>query len=126
MGVTTFTTADAAKEAGPAPTVIETGQTAGRVFINPETGKPGPPPDTSAPALTESTLQRLSRSSEGLNVRVLSDGTRIVDLQGRFQNMSAVKLDQHGDQHINCSHSLEHIEQTLTQTPPADSTEGSP
>ena len=93
-----------------------TGQMAGRVFINPATGKlGGPPSGVQAPGLSIATQKKLSRSGNGLRTRQLPDGTVLVDLQGRFQNLSAVTLDKDGEAHLTCSHSADHIEKAMVQ-----------
>ena len=96
------------------PVITNTGQMAGRVFINPETGDlGGPPPGVEPPGLSVATRQKLSRSDHGLQTRLLPDGTLLVDLQGRFQNMSVVTLDKDGEAHLTCSHSVDHIEKAM-------------
>ena len=110
--------ADAAKEGAEYTTTnTNTGQMAGRVFINPETGKlGGPPPGVEPPGLSIATQNRLSRSSHGLQVQQLPDGTVLMNLQGRFQNMSVVTLDEHGEAHLICSHSVDHLEKAITHS----------
>jgi hypothetical protein len=110
--------ADAAKEGAEYTTTnTNTGQMAGRVFINPETGKlGGPPPGVEPPGLSIATQNRLSRSSDGLQTQQLPDGTVLMNLQGRFQNMSVVTLDEHGEAHLICSHSVDHLEKAITHS----------
>jgi hypothetical protein len=124
LGVTGVNADSTQDEAQPSPAIVDTGIKAGRVFRDPETGELGPPPAT-IPAeagiptarLSAATRQKLNRSSEGLQARTLPDGTRLIDLQGRFQNFSVATLDEHGEAHLNCSHSVDDIEQTLEEAP---------
>jgi hypothetical protein len=111
-------TADAAMEGVEYTTTnTNTGQMAGRVFINPETGKlGGPPPGVEPPGLSIATQNRLSRSSDGLQAQQLPDGTVLMNLQGRFQNMSVVTLDEHGEALLICSHSVDHLEKAITHS----------
>jgi hypothetical protein len=107
--------ADAAMEGAEYTTTnTNTGQMAGRVFINPETGKlGGPPAGAEPPGLSIATQNRLNRSDKNLQIQHLPDGTMLMDLQGRFQNMSVVTLDQDGEAHLTCSHSVDQLEKAL-------------
>jgi hypothetical protein len=109
--------ADSAGEAVEQPPVItNTGQMAVRVFIDPETGELGGPPGVEPPGLSIATQNRLSRSSHGLQTRALPDGTVLLNLQGRFHNMSVVTLDEDGEVHLTCRHSVDHIEKALVHS----------
>jgi hypothetical protein len=106
----------------PSPAATETGIKAGRVFLDPETGEVGPPPPGTPsvtalqpPGLSPETRQKLDRSSQGLQAQTLPDGTRLLNLQGRFQNFSVVTLDQHGEAHLSCNHSAGEVERALEQ-----------
>jgi len=91
-----------------------TGQSAARVYIDPETGKlGGPPPGIDPPGLSIAEQNKLSRSAEGLEQRQLPDGTLLVNLQGRFQNMSVVSKTRDGKTHITCNHSADDVEHNL-------------
>jgi hypothetical protein len=107
--------ADAAMEGAEYTTTnTNTGQMAGRVFINPETGElGGPPAGAEPPGLSIATQNRLNRSDKNLQIQHLPDGTMLMDLQGRFQNMSVVTLDQDGEAHLTCSHSVDQLEKAL-------------
>jgi len=114
--------ADPVADSAEPPPVTNAGIAAGRVFLDPQTGEPGPPPDTRpsgagipASRLSAEMRQKLDRSGEGLHARTLPDGTLLMDLQGRFQNFSAVTLDGHGEAHLSCGHSAGEIEQALDQ-----------
>lgn len=93
-----------------------TAQSAARVYIDPKTGKlGGPPPGVQPPGLSIAVQQMLSRSDRGLVQSRLSNGTVVVDLQGRFQNVSVATIAPEGDAHINCDHSAERIEHVMEQ-----------
>ena len=87
---------------------------AARVYTNPETGKlGGPPPDIEPLGLSIAERNKLNRSGEGLEKRQLPDGTLLVNLQGRFQNMSVVSKTPDGKTHITCNHSVDDVEHKL-------------
>lgn len=115
---TAVANADSAREAvEQSPFISNTGQMAGRVFINPETGKlGGPPAGVEPPGLSIATQNRLNRSSDGLQTRQLPDGTTLMDLQGRFQNTSVVTLDHDGETHLTCSHSVDQVEKAMAHS----------
>jgi len=97
------------------PSLIHSNQTAGRVFLNPKTGELGGiPPGVEPHGLSPAMQEKLSRSDRGLQVRFLSTGAKVVDLQGRFQNMSVGTLDNAGNVHIGCSHSKDVVERSIT------------
>ncbi len=89
-------------------------QSAAQVYINPRTGKlGGPPQGMEPPGLSIALHNKLSRSAAGLKKRRLSNGTLLVNLQGRFQNMSVVTLTPDQEKHINCHHSADAVEHAL-------------
>jgi hypothetical protein len=110
--------ADSAREGVEQPPVMtNTGQMAGRVIINPETGKlGGPPASVEPPELSIATQNRLSRSDKGLQIQHLPDGTMLMNLRGRFQNMSVVTLGQDGEAHLSCSHSVDQIGKVMAHS----------
>jgi hypothetical protein len=90
------------------------GQSAARVYIDPKTRKPGgPPPGIEPPGLIIAEQNRLSRSDKGLEKRQLPDGTSLVNLQGRFQNMTVVNKTPDGKSHMTCNHSVDGVEHSL-------------
>jgi len=104
---------DAGSQAATGATTA-TGQAAGRVFIDPETGElGGPPAGVEPPGLSVAIQKKLSRSDQGLEAQRLTDGTLLMNLQGRFQNMSAATLDAQGEAHLNCADSVEGMETAL-------------
>jgi hypothetical protein len=90
------------------------GQSSARVYIDPKTGKlGGPPPGVTPPGLSTAVQQMLSRSDRGLVQSQLPNGAVVVNLQGRFQNVSVATIAPGGDAHIRCDHSVDHIEHAL-------------
>jgi hypothetical protein len=86
-----------------APAVATTPAAAGIVVgIDPETGRLGMP--TAAQMLELSAAERtgLLRTSEGLTEVQLPDGSWMVDLQGRFQVFSVVRLDPRSGRVFTC------------------------
>jgi hypothetical protein len=96
------------------PATTSPGQSAARVYIDPKTRKPvGPPPGIEPPGLIIAEQNRLSRSDKGLEKRQLPDGTSLVNLQGRFQNMTVVNKTPDGKSHMTCKHSVDGVEHSL-------------
>jgi hypothetical protein len=102
----TPTPAERAVAAGgePAP-----GTAAMRAYLNPETGRieTGPVPLSDA-ALDPETENALRRDSEGLVEVRHADGSVSIDLQGRFQNVSILRIDENGKtvvctEHAECA-----------------------
>jgi hypothetical protein len=97
------------------PAGSSTTQSAARVHIDPKTGKlGGPPPGVEPPGLSIATQNRLSRSSKGLEKKTLPDGTVLVNLQGRFQNMSVVTVSPEDGKQFGCGHAIDHVEHALS------------
>lgn len=61
----------------------------------------------------------LSRSSEGLVTRRAPDGTVSIDLQGRFQNVSMVRIDASGEFRFGCASSHASLAEFLAAHPDA-------
>ncbi len=90
------------------------GSSASRVYIDPDTGRVGGPPEgVNPPGLSIAEQKMLSRSGRGLQVRQLPDGTRLLNLEGRFQNMGTATVSESGHVHLNCSHSESEVAQSL-------------
>jgi len=114
LGITRATADAAAQDDQQLSAATSTGQSAARVYIDPETRKlGGPPSGIEPPGLSIAEQNKLSRSEEGLEKRVLPDGTMLVNLQGRFQNMSVVTMTPDGETHITCNHSVDDVEHKL-------------
>ena len=60
----------------------------------------------------------LSRSTEGLEVVRRSDGSLMVDLQGRFQSISTARIDSEGGVEIGCAETHDSLADFLTAHPP--------
>jgi hypothetical protein len=111
LGITWATADPAAQDDAQLSAVTSNKQSAARVYIDPETRKlGGPPPGTELPGLSIALQNKLSRSDEGLEKRLLPNGTLLVNLQGRFQNMSVVTMTPDGETHITCNHSTNDVE----------------
>jgi len=70
-------------------------------YRDPETGQLGVPPADVMQALQ---LDERNFSDEGLEVVILPDGTKMIDLQGRYQMSSVIKPGQNGVIHHCTSH----------------------
>lgn len=113
--ITSATADPAMQDDAPLSSVQSTGQSAARVYIDPDTGKlGGPPAGRVSPGLPIALQNNLSRSDEGLEKRLLPNGTALVHLQGRFKNTSVVTMTPAGEAHITCNHSVEGVEHALT------------
>lgn len=76
-----------------------------RVWIDPETGKIRQPTKAERTAVAErmSEQQRLNKSSEGLTVIHKRDGSRFVDLEGRFMHSLVVTRAEDGSLSAHCT-----------------------
>jgi len=78
-------------------------QVAGQqVFVDPATGRLRQPTPEEAQRLTAGLQELLSDSPEGLEVIHLPDGSMMVDLQGRFENVSLATVDAGGNLGLTC------------------------
>ena len=111
LGITGATAEPAAQDDAQISAVTSTSHSAVRVYIDPETRRlGGPPPGIEPPGLSIAKQKMLSRSEQGLEKRLLPDGTLLVNLQGRFQNMSVVTRTPDGETRITCNHSADDVE----------------
>jgi hypothetical protein len=62
-------------------------------------------------------LSPLNRSSEDLEVVVQQDGSKIVDLEGRFQHATVVRILEDGSFSITCVGSHDHETKLLEEGP---------
>ena len=84
----------------------------------PATSTPAPLP-TREQILSDPFLRNaLSRSTEGLEVVRRSDGSLMVDLQGRFQSISTARIDSEGGVEIGCAETHDSLADFLTAHPP--------
>jgi hypothetical protein len=79
---------------------------AGRIIaLDPETGQLGAPSPEQLRALRAAPgVAEVSRSSEGLIETRLTDGTVILDLNGRFQDHVLARIDRNGRLIYDCVH----------------------
>lgn len=82
---------EAAKQQAEQPSV---GSASVLYYRDPQTGEVTTPPPEIARALQPSSV---NFSNQGLEMVVLPDGTKKVDLQGRFMMTSVAKTNQEGD-----------------------------
>jgi hypothetical protein len=84
-----------------------------QVAVDPTTGLLRPPTPEEARVLAEQVRARLDRSSVGLPVRTRPDGSRSVDLRGRFQTLSVVRANENGELETICVSRAEDVEAAL-------------
>jgi hypothetical protein len=75
-----------------------------RVWVDPKTGEIRQPTDKERKAVAErlSVDALLNKSPEGLTVRTRPDGSKFVDLQGRFMHMLVVTRAEDGTLKAHC------------------------
>jgi hypothetical protein len=77
------------------------GQAGMRAYLDPKTGKVGPPPrDHAAPSVAEQ--KAYNTSGQGLVAVPAPGGGQMVDLQGRFQNTVSATLKPDGTVKTEC------------------------
>lgn len=82
-----------------APAVAPAAASGMVVYVDPETGGlTSTPPSAEAAAELLALEAALSRSSEGLVETTASDGSPMINLQGRFQNVLMAGVSAHGPQ----------------------------
>jgi hypothetical protein len=101
----------------PGDTGLTPGAAGMQVALDPETGEFGLPTATQHRELSSDLERDLSYSDEGLQVEYRADGSRHVNLEGRFQNHSVAHLQEDGSVDIQCVQGEEH--DLLHQCPPA-------
>ncbi|MDH4036213.1 MAG: hypothetical protein OEX18_00155 [Candidatus Krumholzibacteria bacterium] len=91
-------------------------------YLDPETGEltVGVMP-TEPLTLDADTQNALRRDTEGLEIVRHADGSESMDLQGRFQSVSVVRIDQNGNA-VVCADNAENVENILTETTVAPAT----
>lgn len=67
--------------------------------LDPETGRPGKPTASQRAAMR---MRDLDRSSEGLRETRRPDGTRVIELEGRFQEYAIVRILPDGRKEQSC------------------------
>jgi hypothetical protein len=93
-----------------------------RAYLDPETGElaMGVAPATEM-ELDADTQNALRRDTEGLEVVRHADGSESIDLQGRFQSISVVRIDENGKA-VVCTDNVEGVKKTLSETAPVSAT----
>jgi hypothetical protein len=88
-----------------------------RVFIDPETGQFRTPTPKELAAIAEDARASKNKSSEGLEVEYRSDGSKHVDLQGRFMHSFRVTVNPDGSKSYSCT---DHDDHAKPAQAPAD------
>lgn len=88
-----------------------------RVFIDPETGKLRMPTAAERAAMAADASASKNKSVEGLEVEYRSDGSKHVDLQGRFMHSLRVTINPDGSTSFVCTD--RHPEQATPVSAPA-------
>jgi len=84
-----------------------------RAYLDPETGKVTVGVMTSSPEeLDADTQNALRRDTEGLQVVRHADGSESMDLQGRYQSVSLVHVDENGVKTM-CTDNLDKVENVI-------------
>ena len=106
-----------AEEPVPGEPDTHPGGTGLQLHLDPETGEATHRPADEAAHSREARLRRvLDRSDAGLEVRELPDGSRIVDLEGRFQSMSVLKADAQGQLQSGCISGARGLEAVIEES----------
>jgi hypothetical protein len=64
-------------------------------------------------AVQRGLARRLDRSSQGLHVHVARDGSRHIDLEGRFSHVLIANEDETGKAQVTCAGSPEEVAKAL-------------
>lgn len=94
------------------------GQAGMMAYIDPETGEltTGPRPAGVAIELDPDMQNALRRDDQGLEVVKHADGTWSMDLQGRYQHVSMVRIDENGALTV-CTDNAKTVEHNLNHQP---------
>jgi hypothetical protein len=87
-------------------------------YIDPETGEltTGPRPAGVSVELDPDLQNALRRDDQGLEVVKHADGTWSMDLQGRYQHVSMVRIDENGNMTV-CTDNAPAVEHNLSNKP---------
>lgn len=88
-----------------------------KITIDAQTGRLRKPTVEEARAIVEAVTHLTDRSSEGLRVKKGPNGSRLVDLQGRFQSVVLAKPNPDGTNEVRCVTSLEEASDFLGLDP---------
>lgn len=87
-----------------------------RVFLDPETGDVLSEPDANAVIELDAELENaLRRDTVGLPTVKHANGAESIELDGRYQEASIVRIDENGKR-IICTDRVANIEKALTET----------
>jgi hypothetical protein len=116
--------ADSSPNAAPArnKATTSTHQSGLRVYVDPATGRrtSQPSPDARrAAAATDAQNPAFSHSSDGLVERPLPGGGFIVDLEGRFQSATGVRIGKDGKREFYCDESAHDAASPAAPSAPA-------
>jgi hypothetical protein len=94
---------------------IAPGDAGMRVFLDPETGETLAAPDPNAVIELDGELQNaMRRDTEGLPTIKHQNGAESIELDGRYQEASVVRIDENG-KHIICTDRVENLEKALNE-----------
>lgn len=96
------------------------GEAALRATINPETGQVEVSSVPSPMELDAGTVEALRQDDEGLKQTFHPNGAVSVDLQGRFQSVATVRIDENGKRVI-CSEAADEVRAAIQAVPAAPS-----
>ena len=83
------------------------------VTVDQTTGQRRKPTDEEIEALVAQVSALTNRSSEGLTVNKRPDGTQMVDLQDRFNNLALARANEDGTTSVRCVTSMEEAAEFL-------------
>ncbi len=122
VALATRTTPPVPHATGPAsvdsPSSPVPGEAALRATINPETGQVEVSSVPLPMELDAATQEALRQDDEGLKQTFLPDGTVLINMQGRFQSVATVRIDENGKRVI-CSESAKDVHSAMQETPVA-------
>jgi hypothetical protein len=86
-----------------------------QVAVDPSTGRLIAPTPEQRAKLAAALAQMIDHRTAGLEVRRRPDGTRLVDLRGRFQSVEVATLGTDGAVHLRCIDSPDELDQPATE-----------
>lgn len=94
---------------------IAPGTSGMRVFLDPETGETLSEPAPNAVIQLDAELENaLRRDTEGLPTTRHANGAESIELDGRYQEATVVRVDENGN-HIICTDRIENIQKALDE-----------
>jgi len=89
------------------------GQSRQRTFVDPATGRTVEPTPEQIQALEQAVAEMLSQSTEGLEPVEQPDGTIMLDLDGRFQEIAIATVAPGGEVSVGCVDHPRQVKQVL-------------